>query len=82
MGTNFWKRNQCRKRLNNLKSIVKIRNRKVKILAGGGVSVVNCLLFLNIGIDGLHFSIDKAGEIENEKFKYILEKLKATHLTK
>ena len=70
------------KGLNNLKSIVNIRNRKVKILAGGGVSVVNCLLFLNIGIDGLHFSIDKAGEIENEKFKYILEKLKATHLTK
>ena len=70
------KETYAEKGIKNLKYIAKIKNRKVKILVGGGISINNCQLFTKIGVDGLHFSIDKEGELENKKFRCIMEKLK------
>ena len=42
-----------------LKKLAKLKGDKIKILAGGGISVKNCKKFKSIGIDGIHFSIDK-----------------------
>ena len=62
--------------LNNLKNIASIKNKKIKILAGGGITEKNCVKFLDIGLDGIHFSIDKSKKIDENKISYILKKLK------
>ena len=54
-----------------LKKLVELKDDKIKILAGGGISVQNCKKFKSIGIDGIHFSIDKNQKIEEEKIKKI-----------
>ena len=51
-----------------------IRDR-IKILAGGGISEKNCTKFLDIGLGGIHFSIDKNKKIDKNKISSILEKL-------
>ena len=61
--------------LYNLKNLASIKNRKIKILAGGGVSEKNCRKFLDIGLDGIHFSIDKNKKIEENKISSILKNL-------
>ena len=61
--------------LYNLKNLASIKNRKIKILAGGGVSEKNCRKFLDIGLDGIHFSIDKNKKIEEDKISSILKNL-------
>ena len=40
--------------LNNLRKLASIKNKKIKILAGGGISKKNCTKFLDIGLDGIH----------------------------
>jgi copper homeostasis protein len=62
--------------LQNLKMLSKIKNRKIKILAGGGISGLNYHKFLNLGLDGIHFSIDKNNIIEVEKIMSIKNGLK------
>ena len=62
--------------LQNLKMLSKIKNRKIKILAGGGISGLNYHKFLNLGLDGIHFSIDKKNIIEVEKIISIKNGLK------
>ena len=62
--------------LQNLKMLSKIKNRKIKILAGGGISGLNYHKFLNLGLDGIHFSIDKNNKIEVEKIISIKNGLK------
>jgi len=62
--------------LQNLKMLSKIKNRKIKILAGGGISGLNYNNFLNLGLDGIHFSIDKNNIIEVEKIISIKNGLK------
>ena len=62
--------------LQNLKILSEIKNRKIKILAGGGISGLNYHKFLNLGLDGIHFSIDKNNEIEVEKITSIKNGLK------
>ena len=57
------------KKLNNLK------NDKIKILAGGGISSNNCKKFKIIEMDGIHFSIDKNQIIEQQKIENILNQL-------
>ena len=57
------------KKLNNLK------NDKIKILAGGGISPNNCHKFKLIELDGIHFSIDKNQTVEQQKIKNILNQL-------
>jgi copper homeostasis protein len=61
--------------LNNLKKLASIKNKKIKILAGGGISKKNCTKFLDIGLDGIHFSIDKNMKIDENKINSILEKI-------
>ena len=61
--------------LNNLKNLASIKNKKIKILAGGGISEKNCEKFLDIGLDGIHFSIDKSKKIDEYKIISILEKI-------
>ena len=61
--------------LNNLRKLASIKNKKIKILAGGGISKKNCTKFLDIGLDGIHFSIDKYKKIDENKIKSILENL-------
>ena len=61
--------------IKNLISMANIPNRKVKILVGGSISPSNCQKFKNIGIDGLHFSIDKNKIVNEDKIKAILEKI-------
>jgi copper homeostasis protein len=60
--------------LNNLRSLAST-NKKIKILAGGGISEKNCTKFLNIGLGGIHFSIDKNKKIDENKISSILRKL-------
>ena len=62
--------------LNNLRNLASIKNKKIKILAGGGITEKNCMKFLNIGLDGIHFSIDKSKKIDENKISYILKKFK------
>lgn len=61
--------------LNNLRGLAYTKNKKIKILAGGGISEKNCTKFLDIGLDGIHFSIDKNKKIDENKISSILEKL-------
>ena len=61
--------------IKNLISMANIPNRKVKILVGGSISPSNCQKFKNIGIDGLHFSIDKNKIVNEDKIEAILEKI-------
>ena len=61
--------------IKNLISMANIPNRKVKILVGGGISPSNCQKFKNIGIDGLHFSIDKNKTVNEDKIESILENI-------
>jgi copper homeostasis protein len=61
--------------LSNLRCLASIKNKKIKILAGGGISEKNCSKFLDIGLDGIHFSIDKNKKIDKNKISSILEKL-------
>ena len=61
--------------LSNLRSLASIKNKKIKILAGGGISEKNCTKFLDIGLGGIHFSIDKNEKIDKNKISSILEKL-------
>jgi copper homeostasis protein len=61
--------------LNKLRSLASIKNKKIKILAGGGISEKNCTNFLDIGLSGIHFSIDKSKKIDENKISSILEKL-------
>ena len=61
--------------IKNLISMANIPNRKVKILVGGSISSSNCQKFKNIGIDGLHFSIDKNKIVNEDKIEAILEKI-------
>ena len=61
--------------LNNLRDLAYTKNKKIKILAGGGISEKNCTKFLDIGLDGIHFSIDKNKKIDENKINSILEKL-------
>ena len=61
--------------LSNLRRLASIKNKKIKILAGGGISEKNCTKFLDIGLDGIHFSIDKNKKIDKNKISSILEKL-------
>jgi len=67
--------NNAEEGIKNLISMSNIPNRKIKILAGGGISPKNCQKFKNIGIDGLHFSVDKNNLVEDNKIKAILEKI-------
>ena len=62
--------------LQNLKMLSKIKNRKIKILAGGGITGLNYYKFLNLGLDGIHFSIDKNNILEFEKIISIKNGLK------
>ena len=62
--------------LSNLRRLASIKSKKIKILAGGGISEKNCIKFLDIGLDGIHFSIDKNKKIDKNKISSILEKLK------
>ena len=57
------------KKLNNLKQD------KIKILAGGGISSNNCGKFKHLEMDGIHFSIDKNGKVEEQKIENILTQL-------
>ena len=61
--------------LSNLRRLASIKNKKIKILAGGGISEKNCTKFLDIGLGGIHFSIDKNKKIDKNKISSILEKL-------
>ena len=61
--------------IKNLISMANIPNRKVKILVGGSISPSNCQKFKNIGIDGLHFSIDKNKIVNEDKIEAILERI-------
>ena len=61
--------------IKNLIEMSHIPNRKIKILVGGGISPINCQKFNNIGIDGLHFSIDKNKIVEEKKIELIMEKI-------
>ena len=61
--------------LDNLRGLASLKNKKIKILAGGGISEKNCTKFLGIGLDGIHFSIDKDKKIDKSKISSILEKL-------
>lgn len=61
--------------IKNLISMANIPNRKIKILVGGGISPTNCQMFKNIGIDGIHFSIDKNKIVEEKKIESIIEKI-------
>ena len=61
--------------LNNLRGLAYTKNKKIKILAGGGICEKNCNEFLDIGLDGIHFSIDKNKKIDENKISSILEKL-------
>ena len=61
--------------LNNLRNLASLKYKKIKILAGGGISGQNCSKFLDIGLDGIHFSIDKNKKIDENKISSILEKL-------
>tara|TARA_B100001093_G_C26853045_1_gene1026041 strand:- start:1446 stop:2114 length:669 start_codon:yes stop_codon:yes gene_type:complete len=63
--------NTAEKGIPILKKLVKLKGDKIKILAGGGISVKNCKKFKSIGLDGIHFSIDKNQKIEEEKIKQI-----------
>ena len=63
--------NSAEKGIQILKKLAKLKSDKIKILAGGGISVQNCKKFKSIGIDGIHFSIDKHQKIEEEKIKQI-----------
>jgi copper homeostasis protein len=58
-----------------LKELTILKKDKIKILAGGGINVNNCRAFEKIGIDGIHFSIDKYNKIEKNKIKEILNQL-------
>jgi copper homeostasis protein len=61
--------------LNKLKSLASLKSKKIKILTGGGITEKNCTKFLNIGLDGIHFSIDKNKKINENKISSILKKL-------
>lgn len=61
--------------IENLKSMVNLKNRKIKILAGGGISSENCKKFKSIGVEGIHFSIDKKMDLEFNKFQEIMNNL-------
>lgn len=58
-----------------LKKLSELKKDKIKILAGGGINVNNCRAFQKIGIDGIHFSIDKGDKVEKNKIKGILNQL-------
>ncbi len=62
--------------LDNLRGLASLKNKKIKILAGGGISEKNCTKFLDIGLSGIHFSIDKNKKIDKNKISSILEKTK------
>ena len=62
--------------IENLKSMVNLKNRKIKILAGGGISSENCKKFSSIGVEGIHFSIDKKMDLKFNKFQKIMNNLK------
>ena len=57
-----------------IKKLISIKG-NLKILAGGGISANNCNNFQDIGIDGIHFSIDKGGKIETKKINEIIKNL-------
>jgi len=61
--------------LNNLRNLASIKNKKIKILAGGAISEKNCTKFLDIGLDGIHFSIDKNKKVDENKISSILKNL-------
>lgn len=61
--------------IENLISMSNIPNRKIKMLIGGGISPENCQKFKNIGIDGLHFSIDKSKIVDEKKIRSIMDKI-------
>jgi copper homeostasis protein len=61
--------------IENLKSMVNLKNRKIKILAGGGISSKNCKKFSSIGVEGIHFSIDKKMDLGFNKFQKIINNL-------
>ena len=58
-----------------LKKLNKLKNDKIKILAGGGINSSNCKKFKIIEMDGIHFSIDKNKVIEQQKIENILNQL-------
>ena len=50
-----------------IKEIIKISNHRINILAGSGVNASNAKKLSEIGVNGLHFTIDKTGSVNENK---------------
>ena len=53
--------------VNFIKEIIKISNQRINILAGSGVNASNAKKLSEIGVNGLHFTIDKSGSVNENK---------------
>jgi copper homeostasis protein len=57
--------------INLLKEIIEICKKRIQILAGSGVDSTNAKSLSIIGVDALHFTIDKTGKVNENKIASI-----------